>query len=132
LLGRPLMARRIELERPSEWLRTLDEERDAYEVLVTEAGGLARAAYRLASARCRAHRASARCRAHSGPGETPTLRELQVAALQIARRLGRAETLPITSLLASDCEAQGLPVLRPLPALHSTRHFSVPSLRRAG
>jgi hypothetical protein len=117
------MARRIELERPSEWLRTLDEERDAYEVLVTEAGGLARAAYRLASARCRAH---------SGPGETPTLRELQVAALQIARRLGRAETLPITSLLAGDCEAQGLPVLRPLPALHSTRHFSVPSLRRAG
>jgi hypothetical protein len=116
------MVRRIELERPSEWLRTLDEEPDAYEVLLTEAGGLARAAYRLASARCRAH---------SGPGETPTLRELQVAALLVARRLGLAETLPITSLLANDCEAQGLPVIRPMPTPPSSRHSSVPSLRRA-
>ena len=116
------MARRIELERPNEWLRTLDEERDAYEVLVTEAGGLAHAAYRLASARCRAN---------SGSSDTPTLRELQVAALLIARRLGRAETLPIASVLASDCEAQSLPVLRPIPVPHSTRHWSVPSLRRA-
>ena len=116
------MVRRIELERPNEWLRTLAEEPDAYEVLVTEAGGLARAAYRLASARCRAH---------SGSNETPTLRELQGAALLIAQRLGVAETLPITSLLANDCEAQGLPVIRPMPTPPSGRHCSVPSLRRA-
>jgi hypothetical protein len=117
-----IMARRIEVERPSEWLRTLDEEPDAYEVLVTEAGGLARAAYRLASARCRAH---------SGSGATPTLRELQVAALLIAQRLGMPETLPITSLLAKDCEAQGLPVIRPMPMPPSGRRSSVPAMRRA-
>jgi hypothetical protein len=120
--GQGIMVRRIELERPSEWLRTLAEEPDAYEVLVTEAGGLARAAYRLASARCRAH---------SGSHETPTLRELQGAALLIAQRLGVAETLPITSLLANDCEAQGLPVIRPMPTPPSGRRSSVPSLRRA-
>lgn len=116
------MARRIEVERPIEWLRSLDEEPDAYEVLLTEAGGLARAAYRLASARCRAH---------GGAGATPTLRELQVAAMLIAQRLGVAETLPITSLLANDCEAHGLPVIRPMPTPPSSRHSSAPSLRRA-
>jgi hypothetical protein len=116
------MVRHIERERPTEWLCALDEEPYAYEVLVTEAGGLARAAYRLASARCRAH---------SGAGETPTLRELQGAALLIAQHLGVAETLPITSLLANDCEAQDLPVIRPLPSPPSNRHPSVPSLRRA-
>ena len=114
--------RRIEHERPCEWLRALEEEPDAYEVLLAEAGGLARAAYRLASARCRAQ---------SGLGATPTLRELQVAALRLAQRLGIAETLPITSLLANDCEAQGLPVIRPVPPASSNRHSSVPSLRRA-
>jgi hypothetical protein len=116
--------RRIELERPSEWLRALEEEPDAYHVLVVEAGGLARAAYRIASARCRAQ---------SGLGETPTLRELQVAALLVAQRLGVAETLPITSLLANDCEEQGMPVIRPMPTPPSSRHSSVPSprLRRA-
>lgn len=116
------MLRRIERERPSEWLRELEEEPDAYRVLVTEAGGLARAAYRLASARCRAR---------SGQGATPTLRELQVAALLVAQRLGVVETLPITSLLADDCEEQGLPVIRPMPTPPSSRHSSVPSLRRA-
>lgn len=116
------MARRIELERPNEWLCTLDEELDGYEVLVTEAGGLARAAYRLASARCRAHR---------GAGETPTLRELQGAAVLIAQRLGVAGNLPITSLLANDCEEQGRLVSSPLATPLSLRHASAPWLRRA-
>jgi len=113
---------RLERERPSEWLRWLAEEPDAYRVLFTQAGGLARAAYRLASARCRAH---------GGLGEAPTLRELQAAALLLAGHLGITERLPITSLLANDCEAQGLPVIRPLPT-HPSNRSSTPPLRRAG
>jgi hypothetical protein len=112
---------RLEQERPSEWLRWLAEEPDAYEVLVVLAGGLARAAYRVASARCR-------CQAS---GETPTLRELQAAALTLAERLGTLESLPITSLLANDCEEQGMPVIRPMPRPPSSRNSSVPSLKRA-
>lgn len=114
-----MMARQLERERPTDWLRALDEEPYGYEVLVTEAGGLARAAYRLASVRCRAHK---------GSSATPTLRDLQVAALLIGERLGVAKTLPITSVLANDGEARGLPIPRPVPA---RRRSSVPSLRRA-
>jgi hypothetical protein len=112
---------RLEHERPSEWLRWLAEEPDAYEVLVARAGGLARAAYRLASARCRAQ----------ASGDTPTLRELQAAALTIAEHVGMLETLPIISLLASDCEEQGLLVIRPMPRPPSSRRSSMPSLKRA-
>lgn len=113
---------RLELERPSEWLRWLAEEPDAYEVLVAQSGGLARAAYRVASARCRVQ---------GGLGTTPTLRELQASALLIAQRLGVVETLPITSLLATDCEEQGLVVIRPMPTPPSSRRSSTPSLKRA-
>jgi len=113
---------RLEHERPSEWLRWLEQEPDAYDVLVALSGGLARAAYRVASARCRAQ---------SGLGATPTLRELQVAALTLAQRLGVVETLPITSLLANDCEEQGLLVIRPMPTPPSSRRSSIPPLRRA-
>jgi hypothetical protein len=113
---------RLEQERPSELLRWLAEEPDGYRLLVEHAGGLACAAYRLASARCRAH---------GGMGTTPTLRELQAAAHCIAQALGMLETLPITSLLASDCEAQGLLVIRPMPTPPSSRRSSAPSLRRA-
>jgi len=112
---------RLEQERPSEWLRWLAEEPDAYEVLVVHSGGLARAAYRIASARCR-------CQAN---GETPTLRELQAAAMSIAERLGTPQSLPISSLIAGDCEDQGLPVIRPLPQPPTSRHSSVSSLKRA-
>jgi len=111
---------RLERERPAEWLRWLAEEPDGYRVLLAQAGGLARAAYRLASARCRAQ---------GGVGETPTLRELQAAALLLAGQLGMADRLPITSLLATDCEAQGLPVIRPMPPRGG--RSSVPPLRRA-
>jgi hypothetical protein len=121
-LGQGMPSWRLERERPSEWLRWLAEEPDAYQVLLVQAGGLARAAYRLASARCRAQ---------GGVGETPTLRELQAAALVLAGQLGITESLPITSLLANDCEAQGLLVIRPMPTPPSSRRSSVPSLRRA-
>ncbi len=118
-----MVASRLEHERPSEWLRWLAQEPNAYDVLVAHAGGMARAAYRLASARCRAR---------GDVGATPTLRELQVAALTLAQQLGVVETLPITSLLANDCEEQGLLVIRPMPTPPSSRRSSVPSLRRAG
>jgi hypothetical protein len=111
---------RLERERPSEWLRLLAEQPDAYEVLIALSGGMAHAAYRVARARCRLQ----------GHGDTPTLRELQLAALNIAQRLGTLESLPITSLLANDCEQQGLLVIRPLPAAPS-RHSSRPPLEHA-
>jgi hypothetical protein len=95
---------RLERERPAEWLRRLAEEPLACEVLVASAGGLAAAAYRVARARCRMQ----------GHGETPTLRELQLAALSLARQIGTVESLPIATLLASDCEEQGMLVIRPI------------------
>lgn len=113
---------RLEQDRPSEWLRQLSEELDGYRCLVAETGGLARAAYRLARAQCRVQ---------GGLGQTPTLRELQAAALMLGQHLGILDTLPITSLLASDCEAQGLPVIKPMPAPPSARRSSMPPLKRA-
>jgi hypothetical protein len=113
---------RLENERPSEWLRGLTEEPDAYHCLVAETGGFAGAAYRLARARCRVQ---------GGLGQTPTLRELQAAALTLGEQLGILDTLPITSLLANDCEDQGLPVIRPMPGPPSPRRSSAPSLKRA-
>ena len=113
--------KRLEHERPAEWLRLLAEDPDAYALLFDQAGGLARAAYRIAAARCRAQ----------GGGDTPTLRELQAAAVMLAQQLGMLETLPITSLLASDCEELGLLVIRPMPTPPSSRRSSIPSLRRA-
>jgi hypothetical protein len=113
---------RTEHERPSEWLRWLAETPNGYRLLLEQAGGLARAAYRLARARCRVH---------GGMGETPTLRELQAAALTLAQNLGMLESVPITSLLASDCEDQGLLVIRPMPTPPSSRRSSIPSLKRA-
>jgi hypothetical protein len=113
---------RLEHERPSEWLRRLSEEPDGYRCLVAEAGGFAGAAYRLARARCHVQ---------GGIGQAPTLRELQAAALTLGQQLGVLDTLPITSLLASDCEQQGMPVIRPLASPPPLRRSSVPSLKRA-
>ena len=117
-----MLTPRHEHERPAEWLRWLAETPDAYQLLVAQAGGMARAAYRIASARCRVH---------GGLGEMPTLRELQAASLVLAQHLGVLDTLPITSLLANDCEEQGLLVIRPMPTPPSSRRSSVSSLRRA-
>jgi hypothetical protein len=113
---------RLEHERPAEWLRWLAETPDGYQQLLQQAGGMARAAYRIASARCRVQ---------GGLGEMPTVRELQAAALMLAQQVGTLDSLPITSLLASDCEDQGLLVIRPMTPPPSSRRSSVPSLRRA-
>lgn len=112
---------RLERERPVEWLHWLAEEPDAYRVLVAYAGGFARAAYRMASVRCRLLEG----------GTAPTLRELQAAAQLIAEALGKSATLPITSLLASDLEAQGLPPMRPISKAPPRNVSSRPPLRRA-
>lgn len=112
---------RLERERPVEWLRQLAETPDAYERLVAETGGFAAAAYRVARARCA-------CAVQTG-SLTPTVRELQAAALTIAERLNLADRLPIISILASDCEEQGLPVIQPLSKLDAT--VSDSSLKRA-
>lgn len=112
---------RLERERPVEWLRLLAETPDAYAALVAEVGGLAAAAYRVARARCA-------CAVQTG-NLTPTVRELQAAALTIAERLNLVDRLPIISVLASDCEEQGLPVIQPLAKLGP--NGGEPSLKRA-
>ena len=111
---------RIELERPAEWLRWLAESPDGYRQLAVQAGGLARATFRLASARCRAH-----------GDAVPTLRELEAAAVLLAARLGMTEGFPVSALLASDCEQQGLVVIRPLQPATASNDTPVPPLKRA-
>jgi len=77
-----------EFANPGDWLTRLGEESDGYRRLVRESGGIARAAYRLARARCSAT-----------PGHEPCLEDLQAAAQLLATKLGSSGTLPIQSLL---------------------------------
>lgn len=93
-----------ELTQPQAWLRRIAEEQGGYARLISESGGAARAAYRLARARCKVELASTE----------PTLEELQAAARLLAARVGRGGALPITSVLASDADITGL------QAVHST------------
>lgn len=113
---------KLERERPVEWLRSLAEQPEAYNALVEDSGGIASAAYRLASARCRVH---------GQAGATPTLRELKAAALTIAQQTGELERLPLVAILASDCEAQGQLVIGAATESSSSREPSEPPLRRA-
>lgn len=95
-----------ELERPTEWLRRLQEEPARYGALLEESGSIARAAYRLACARCRAAAVST---------PVPTERELHAAALEVA---ARAETPPPppAALVARECETDRSAVITPLAA----------------
>jgi hypothetical protein len=79
-----------EFANPGRWLTRLAEETDGYRRLVRESGGNARAAYRLARARCSAT-----------PGREPCLEDLQAAAQLLATKLGSSGALPIQSLLPS-------------------------------
>jgi len=83
------------------------------------AGGMARAAHRLAQARCAMH----------GSSLTPTLRELQAAASTLGTALGIRDSIPVSTVLASDCEGQGLPVIRPIQAAASNAQID---FRHAG
>ncbi|HEX3777246.1 MAG TPA: hypothetical protein VHV51_22390 [Polyangiaceae bacterium] len=89
---------KLELTDPEEWLLYLAREDGGYARLVEEAGGSARAAYRLATARCKVEAERAQ----------PTLEDLQAAARLIASRVGRGGALPITSVLTSDSDISGL------------------------
>lgn len=95
-----------EMERPTEWLRRLAENRGLYRQLLDQAGCLAVAAYRLARARCRTQPV---------PMQLPTSTELRVAADEIGRYVGLRSTLGLGQLLA-DCEHAGLTVIVPLNA----------------
>ena len=93
-----------EIERPTEWLRSLQEGRRDYHWLLCDAGSLALAAYRLACARCRVQPV---------PTRIPTARELYAAARTIARFVGHRD-IPQPALLVADCNFAGLPVIAPL------------------
>ena len=95
-----------ETERPTEWLRRLEHEIMSYEELVSESGGLALAAYRVARARCRV-RSVGMC--------VPTQRELAAAAREIADRAPVAICRTEGDLLARECEEAGLRVITPIP-----------------
>ena len=95
-----------ELERPTEWLRRLAENRGLYRQLLDGTGGLAIAAYRLARARCRVQPV---------PNAIPTAAELRVAADEIARYVGMRFT-PSARQLVVDCEHAGLTVIVPINA----------------
>ncbi len=99
------MTEHIELTRPSEWLRYLQETAGAYQAVFVESGGFARAAYRIA----RAH-----CRVQPIPSSVPTVRELGAAATLLAQHVvqGRPHFDALT--LARECEAMGLRVILPL------------------
>lgn len=95
-----------EMERPTEWLRRLAENRATYRQLLEHAGSLALAAYRLARARCRIQPV---------PACVPTAAELRVAAEEISRHAGLRARCHLGQLVA-DCETAGLPVIVPISA----------------
>jgi hypothetical protein len=84
----------LEIAEPSLWLRQLSEDSAGYSRLVSESKGMARAAYRLARARCSVE-----------TGESPSLNDLQAAAELLAARVGGQSALPIKSLLPGAAEA---------------------------
>lgn len=101
-----------EFANPREWLTRLAQESDGYRRLVRESGGMGRAAYRLARARCAAF------------GGEPSLEDLQAAAELLSTRLGSGVTLPIKSLLPG---AKSLPP----PAPSTARRTAAKSRPRA-
>ncbi len=100
------MARNTEeTERPTEWLRRLQEDDACYGALVSDAGGVPLAAYRLARARCRVQLVT---------NLLPTVTELMTAARDIWRRVDPNGPEPLVSLVLSECEFHGLTVIRPI------------------
>lgn len=86
---------------PIEWLRGLDETRDGYTRLLSDSGSLARAAWKLAQARCQVQRTAT---------HVPTQRELRAAARKISEKSGGGP-VPAMTLLANECESEGLLVI---------------------
>lgn len=78
----------LEIANPEEWLASLTAEAEGFRGLVRESGGVVRAAYRLARARCSVLF-----------GAAPQLEDLEAATALLNARLGGHIVLPITSLL---------------------------------
>lgn len=99
-----MLQRNQETERPHEWLRELRERKTGYAELLRESGDLVLAAYRLASARCRAS-------ALSTP--VPTLREVHAAtrALDESSSLGSRSGRLSIARLRDECEKAHLLVI---------------------
>ncbi len=95
-----------EMDRPTEWLRRLSEDRSLYGWLLRESGSFPRAAYRLARARCRVQPVSV---------PIPTCSELRIAAFELARATGLEELSHFEDMVR-ECEEHGLSVIRPLSA----------------
>ena len=104
-----------EFANPGEWLVRLSEEQHGYNRLVSESGGMGRAAYRLARAKSAAQ------------GTEPCLDDLQAAAALLASRVGSGGALPIKSLLPA---ARSLPPPAPSSRRRSPSQ-SRPSASRA-
>ena len=102
-----------EFANPREWLTRLADESSGYNRLVSESGGLGRAAYRLARAQS------------ASQGSEPCLEDLQAAAALLALHLGSVGSLPIRSLLAT-------PGVRsfPPPAPSSRQRSAAPKSQR--
>jgi hypothetical protein len=83
----------VEMERPAEWLRRLDEQAGSYDRLLRESGNLALAAHRLARARRRVFGSS---------DGIPTLREVVAAARLIANHTSNQLELPPPSVLNAE------------------------------
>ena len=94
-----------ETERPTEWLRRLENRSLSYEDLVQESGGLALAAYRVARARCMVGRVGV---------SVPTVRELGAAASEIVAHSRASGTRLEPTHLARECEDAGLDVITPI------------------
>ncbi len=91
-----------EIERPGEWLRQLHENTQRYQLLLDEAGSLALAAHRIASARCRTRPCAV---------PVPTGTELHAAAREIQWHVPAVDRVPSAADLAQDCDAAGAPVM---------------------
>ena len=84
----------LEIADPRAWLASLAVESEGYRRLVGESRGMARAAYRLARARCLVDF-----------DDAPRLEDLQAATAFLCARLGGHTVLPITSLLPPPLDA---------------------------
>lgn len=93
----------LETHRPAEWLSHLLEAACGYETLLDHSGSLARAAYRLACARCRTQPL---------PSNLPTTRELGAAATELCHLLALPRACPLE--LTEECEQLGLYVILPI------------------
>lgn len=87
---------------PYEWLLELSAKADGYRALLRESGSLARAAHRIATARCTVSVVSS---------SVPTAREVRAAAIEIIERGGVELPVPDRKALAFDCERLGLLVI---------------------